>query len=138
MHRSIQLICRRMKHAVVPALLFGVLTSITPVGAVEPPLDEYQIRNIVSGRSASMLSADLQRIEVYFAPGGELRGRYKGDHFHGSWSVEDGKLCLNFGVSSDDACRTAVRIKNGTLQLFTLVGNPAGRLHIEQEKAQGS
>ncbi|MAD38240.1 MAG: hypothetical protein CMO30_15380 [Tistrella sp.] len=109
----------------------------TPVGAVGQSLDEHAIRDMVSGNTATYFSADLSAVKSYFAPGGALRGLYKGREFIGRWSVENGRLCVDLPGSVDDACRTIVRRHGHDLQLFTKAGEPAGNFVIEHGNPEG-
>ena len=74
-------------------------------------------------------SWSAERATAYLAAGGVWRGRYEGKRISGHWSIKNG-LCLSFPTNPNSECWTVIRNRDGTLQLFTVEGVPAGYLRV--------
>ena len=77
-------------------------------------------------------SWSTERATAYLAAGGVWRGRYEGRRITGHWSIKNG-LCLSFPTNPNSECWTVVRNRDGTLQLFTVEGVPAGYLGVVRD-----
>jgi hypothetical protein len=60
-------------------------------------------------------------------------GRYEGKRVTGHWSIKNGRLCLSFPTNPNSECWTVIRNRDGTLQLFTVEGVPAGYLEVVRD-----
>ena len=71
--------------------------------------------------------------ESVITPDGVWRGRYEGKRVTGHWSIKNGRLCLSFPTNPNSECWTVIRNRDGTRQLFTVEGVPAGYLEVVRD-----
>ena len=98
-------------------------------------LDGPTIRAALAGHTIDFPfpSWSAQRATAYLAAGGAWRGRYEGKRVTGQWSIKNGRLCLSFPTNPNSECWTVIRNRDGTLQLFTVEGVPAGYLGVVRD-----
>ena len=95
----------------------------------ESRLSEAQIDAQVNGNTLTITTKNLQEAKGYFAPDGTVKGREGDRDFVGKWRVHDDMLCLDFPKFDNEVCRNVI-LRGDSLFLFTLTGEPAGRVEV--------
>ena len=92
-------------------------------------LSGAQIDAHINGNTLKITTKNLQKARGYFTPDGTVKGREGNRDFVGKWRVHDDTLCLDFPKFDDELCRTVI-LRGDQLFLFTLTGEPAGRVDV--------
>ncbi len=103
-------------------------TAIARVAAT--PVDGAAIRSALIQNTIRFPTPNGRSATAYLVEDGKLRGTYADKRFEGQWRIRDNELCLHFPTNPNNGCWAVFRNRDGTLQLFSRFGMPAGFIDV--------
>jgi hypothetical protein len=94
------------------------------------PVDGDAIRTALFENTMRFPTVNGKSATAYLGEDGKLRGTYAGKRFEGQWEIRDNQLCLDFPTNPINGCWSVFRNRDGTLQLFSRFGMPAGFIDV--------